>query len=185
MNNDFTIGHYYVEGDNKDIQKLSNLFDSLIKEPYRYVETTLGDLREALELETNESKYLSSVVNDWELDDDTTFYFSSEYAWAVNDIVEIIETAFPKTKIYFMVEDLGNKEIITNDVEGKHFKERYYAECQFDDGTDEGFFDTEDEALNYLCKSLGIECSKSSLAKWKLANGDGDTYATYYPILVV
>ena len=85
--------------------------------------------------------------------------FETEEAWGLQDFNELLEKHFTDIKVYWVVEELGCEVYCTNDKEGKYFPERYWVDTCIDGGYESEYFETEEQALNWLADLTSGEVS--------------------------
>ena len=76
----------------------------------------------------------------------------------MSDFRYVLHDLMPELKVYFISEELGCGVYATNDVDSKHYTDRYYVEvCIDDNSAGSEYFDTLEKALAYAAEVLGRE----------------------------
>lgn len=65
----------------------------------------------------------------WDNKKHTVLRLDAEEAWSVTDFSEVLEDNFPDIKVYWYCEEPSDAYYVTNDVEGKYFKDKYYVDA--------------------------------------------------------
>ena len=87
-------------------------------------------------------------------------YFFTETAWQPPfRLLKLIQEVYPSLTFFFSAEGDDWDAYLTNDIDGRHFKSRYIVDCE----PDMEYFDTIEEACNYLAAYIG----KPVAANWQ------------------
>ena len=80
--------------------------------------------------------------------------FNTETAWGpMDEVFRFIKKQYPSLEIYWQAEEDGNGVFITNDVEGRYFRDRYRIEfdCDYE------YFTSIEGVYNYVSGIIGKE----------------------------
>lgn len=80
--------------------------------------------------------------------------FNTETAWGpMDEVLKFIKSIYPSLEIYYMAEEDGNGVFITNDTEGRYFRDRYRIEYDLD----YEYFSTIEGVYDYISGIIGKE----------------------------
>lgn len=154
------ITDYIVEGPKDDLLKIKDAIEHH-KVRDKSAENWEGNVLLALGVNPDNFKYMRGFINyldEFNDLDKGILKFCAEEAWSVTDFGIALESLFPNVKVYWVAEEPGASYYCTNDKEGKHFKDRYYAECCI-----EGIY-----GMEYFQTEKAIESWLSDMTKGKI-----------------
>ena len=89
--------------------------------------------------------------------------FLADTPWERNeDLEKVIKDKYPGLDVHFLVEDIGNESIETNDAEEKFFPERVAIINKRDEVFNQIHYYTREEARRVICDILGTDPDKTS-----------------------
>ena len=102
--------------------------------------------------------------------------FNTETAWGpMDEVFRFIKKQYPSLEIYYMAEEDGNGVFITNDTEGRYFRDRYRIEydCDYE------YFTTIEGVCNYVTGIIEKEVKtreklEESINNWNENTEDDD-----------
>lgn len=148
---------YVIDGKRKEVQSLFSKMNNLENRKRPLVgndfgKTWLGCLVTKLGGDWQEVYCRGSWSDlDW---NGAILRFNTETAWGpMNEVFKLIKETYPSLEIYYQAEEDGNGVFITNDTEGRYFRDRYRIEydCQFE------YFTTVEGACTYVSGIVGKE----------------------------
>lgn len=122
---------YVVEGPKKTLEKIKHAIqhpDVLEKSSKDWE----GNVLRALDIQWDtDKKYLRGFLRQtqWDSSKHTVLRFDAQEAWGATDFNEVLEEHFPDIKVYFNSEEPDMGYYVTNDAEGKYFKDRFYVDA--------------------------------------------------------
>ena len=161
---------YRIEGNQNDLQELSNLCNAFMNKERPVMEEGAsenweGNIILALGEEIGD-KYIRGFIQTCELSDGL-LRISAEEAWGVTDFNKLLEKHYDGMKVYFIVEEEMCEVYATNDAEGKYFNCRSVLTSYVD-----GEYHREELELSGLmivptAKLIGRDSvTKLEVAKW-------------------
>ena len=161
---------YRIEGNQKDLQELSNLCNAFMNKERPVMEEGAsenweGNIILALGEEIGD-KYIRGFIQTCELSDGL-LRISAEEAWGVTDFNLLLEKNYDNMKVYFIVEEEMCEIFATNDAEGKYFNSRSILTSYVGGKYHREKFKNKNEALKYAAKLIGRDSvTKLEVAKW-------------------
>ena len=170
---------YVIDGKRKEVQSLFSKMNYLEKrkkplEGSSFGNTWLGNL--VIKLGGDWRKvYCRGAWSDLEWNG-SILRFNTETAWGpMNEVFKFIKTIYPSLKIYDQAEEDGNGVFITNDVEGRYFRDRYRIEfdCDYE------YFTTIEGVCDYVSGIIGKELQskaamEAAINDWNEGTEDDD-----------
>ena len=170
---------YVIEGKRKEVQSLFSKMNNLANRKKPLVDNTFG------------KRWLGCLVTklggDWQeiycrgswsdLDwNGAILRFNTETAWGpMTEVFKFIKSIYPSLEIYYMAEEDGNGVFITNDVEGRYFRDRYRIEfdCDYES------FTSIEGVLGYVSGITGKELQskaamEAAINDWNESTEDDD-----------
>ena len=189
---------YVVEGPKKTLNKI----EKALKHPDVQENSSPsweGNVLRALKIEweqkTSEdkgsysSKYMRGFIAEisWGNKEHTLLRFDAEEAWGITDFGEVLEGAFKDIKIYYESEEPGMGIFITNDKDGKYFKDRFYADVCINGDYYSDYFIKEEEMYHCISKwSNGKINNKEEVERFNESpETNPDDFIIIIPIKVV
>lgn len=145
------------EGERKELRslygkmkRLQERKTPLVENGFFYPTRWLGNLVKRLGADWHDV-YCRGTWGGLELKKDHLYFFT-ETAWHPPfALLELIQKCYPSMSFYFEAEGDDWDAYLTNDVEGRHFSSRYIVDSE----PDMEYFDTIEEASNYLSSYIG------------------------------
>ena len=170
---------YVIDGKRKEVQSLFSKMNNLENRKKPLVDNTFG------------KTWLGCLVNklggNWQevycrgawsdlFYEGGLLKFNTETAWGpMNEVFKFIKSIYPSLKIYYMAEEDGNGVFITNDTEGRYFRDRYRIEydCDYE------YFTTIEGLSEYVSGIIGKEVKtmddiNAAIESWNNATDDYD-----------
>ena len=153
---------YVIEGKKKELQSLHSKMKRLEKRKKSLVEngfgkTWLGNLVTRLGGDWQKVYCRGSWSDlDW---NGSILRFNTETAWGpMTEVFKFIKNIYPSLEIYYMAEEDGNGVFITNDTEGRYFRDRYRIEydCDYE------YFTTIEGVYEYVSGIIGKELNSKA-----------------------
>ena len=170
---------YVIEGKKEEVKDLYQKLNSLLKMEKSlldngYGKNWLGNIVGLFGGDT-EKNPCRGEYNNLEMDEEgTLIYLNTETAW--NDMPEVFDLVISKydtLSYYYRTEEGGVGYYATNDVEGKHFPERYIVDTDLN-GT-MYFKETEDVFEHFEeITSVAVSCMEELEEKAHKYNNNGD-----------
>lgn len=149
---------YAIDGDKKAV---NGLYKILKKEASGVEPVFVSDLMNALGADT-EKLFSEGRISGVTKKEDC-LRFLADTPWERNeDLEKVIKGKYPGLDVHFLVEDIGNESIETNDAEEKYFPERVAVISKRDEVFDQIHYYTREEAHRVLCDILEADPDKTS-----------------------
>jgi len=183
---------YVIDGKRKEVQSLFSKMNNLEKrrkplEGSDFGNTWLGNLVIKLGADWHEVYCRGAWSElDW---NGSILRFNTETAnGPMNEVFKLIKSIYPSLEIYYQAEEDGWGLFITNDSEGRYFKDRFRIEydCQFE------YFTTLEGACTYISGIVGKEVKtreelEKSIENWNdnldLEDDDKRIYLNEYKVV--
>ena len=154
------------------MKRLQERKKPLVENGFYYPTRWLGNLVTRLGGDTREV-YCRGTWSDLRLSEKCLSFFT-ETAWQPPvTLLKLIQKCYPSVSFYFEAEGDDWDTYLTNDAEGKYFSSRYIVDCE----PDMEYFDTIEEACNYLSACIG----KPVAATWQSLNEATDEWNDEHP----
>ena len=180
---------YRIEGKQEDLQQIYDLFvkfDKGRRKPFdeQTSKDWEGNIVWALGGETKDY-YLRGFIQTCEISEGL-LCIEAEEAWGATGFRHFLEKHYQDMSVYFCVEEEGEEIYATNDINGKYFKFRYMVNSCID-GVDEWeYFNTSEEALQYIANRLEIDSlTISQLETWQENHVNEDDYICFNEYKIV
>lgn len=149
---------YAIDGDKEDVKSLYKI----LKKEARDIEPVfVSDLMNALGADTE--KLFSEGRISGITQKEGCVRFLADTPWERNeDLEKVIKDKYPGLDVHFLVEDIGNESIETNDAEEKYFPERVAVINKRDEVFNEINYYTREEARRVICDILGADPDKTT-----------------------
>ena len=127
---------YTLVGDKGELDALYKTMSELEQrnqpvEPFKFGNTWLGNLVEALGEDTN-TVYCRGEWHDLDYHNGA-ITFNTDTAWSpCNGVWDLVRCRYPSIDYYYLAEECGNGLYLTNDADGLHYPERYLVEMCVD-----------------------------------------------------
>lgn len=181
---------YYIEGDEKELEKIYNLFDGLYNGTIKARENTspnwAGNV--CFELGDSLSNYgdMRCYIEWYELEKGDYLHFMTQEAWGVTDFINMLKNNFPSIKPYYFCEESGCEVYESNDFDRKYFGQDYVLDYEIDGECGTELYMSEEDILEYLSDTLEIEnLDMDKLDEWNKEHNNEGLYAYIYPIVRV
>ena len=110
--------------------------------------------------------------------------FNAEEAWGVTDFDEFLTDIFPDIKVWWSTEEPMLEVYQTNDKEGKFYPERYIIDLCINEKDDMEYFQTKEQALQWLSSRYGYS-TEEQIEAFNNAHEKTDNYINLHSIEVV
>ena len=156
------LTYYVIEGEKEEVKDLYQKLNSLLEMKKSLIENGFGKnwLGNIVGLFGGDTKKTPCRGIFENLDvgtNGTLLYFNTETDWVdMPEVFDLVVSKYITLKYYFSTEEGGVAYYATNDVEGKHFPERYIINTSLK-GT--RLFDNIDEVCNYFEELTSITVS--------------------------
>lgn len=98
--------------------------------------------------------------------------FNTETAWGpMDEVFRFIKKQYPSLEIYWQAEEDGNGVFITNDTEGRYFRDRYRIEYDLD----YEYFTTFEGVCTYVSGIIGKEVKTREALEEAISDWNGNT----------
>ena len=146
----WAITDYVIEGPNETLLKIQKAIEEHEVEEGSS-ENWEGNVLKALGIEWDRKKYYTrGFIQEASREEDVIIFYAEE-AWGTTDFGLLLESKFPDIKVYYQTEEEGLEVYVTNDVEGKHFKDRWYVDTCVNGNYEYDYFIEEEDMWDWLC----------------------------------
>lgn len=159
---------YAIEGSKEILEKIWDAFEHHDVEDKSSEDWEGNILNKLGEWDRNKYYMRGFIEEYWWADvNHVVLRFYAKEAWQNTDFAKALQNLFPSIKIYWTTEEFDNEVFITNDTEGRYFRERFYADTCIDGNYDSEYFKSEQSMYDWLAELTDdVVQNADDVAEW-------------------
>lgn len=176
---------YVIEGSNEDLKcidkAICDVLDGKFPKQEKSSPDWVGNVLHALRIPTEDKNgnslgYFRAFVCDkptWI--NDTAIKFHTQEAWSRSVFAEALYIRFKDICVYWSLQEEFCQLLMTNDFDGKYFKDRFYVDICFNGDYQSEYFTREEDALAFVREITGLE-DMDAVTRFNQEHMDDDGY---------